>query len=230
MEYHREPVRPSNIVHQTHAHDAIDRNLYPLASVREKPCSLSQTLSVTINDEPIFSTFIAATPKDLLPISPIRRRRCRSQKPSNRLMEEASLDAFDSLQHLFSPDDSDELQPPAPSLSSGDQIVTINFASPIQQAEESYRTITLSLFVDPSPGCGGIAWPAGEVGSCASSGCRLPPLLSSFSLTFIDIMTRHHDSTCVIDRCWRATLLAGDWLSKVRMYLSSAVGRASSVS
>jgi hypothetical protein len=125
---------------------------------------LSQTPSVTINDELIFGTFIAATPKDLLPISPIRHRR-RSQKSSNRLMEEASLDAVDFLQHLFSPDDSDELQSPAPSPCSGDQIVTINFASPIQQAEESYRTITLSLFVDPSPGCGGIAWPAGEVGS-----------------------------------------------------------------
>lgn len=81
-------------------------------------------------------------------------------------MEENTLDAVDSLHHLFSPNDSDVLQPPAPSLCLGDQIVKINFACPIQQAEESYRTITLSLLVDPSPGCGGIAWPAGEVLAC----------------------------------------------------------------
>jgi len=42
-------------------------------------------------------------------------------------------------------------------------------------------------------------------------------------------MTRHH-STCVIFRCWRATLLVVDWLSRVRMCLSSAAGQASSVS
>ena len=50
-----------------------------------------------------------------------------------------------------------------------------------------------------------------------------------FSLSFIAIMTRHH-STCVIFRCWRATLLVVDWLSRVRMCLSSAAGQASSVS
>ena len=96
------------------------------------------------------------------------------------IMQEDTLDAVDSLQHLFSPNDSDDLQPPAPSLCLGDQVVKIKFAAPIQQAEESYRTITLSLLVDPSPGCGGIAWPAGEVGSYAPYGCRLPPSLSSF--------------------------------------------------
>jgi len=87
-------------------------------------------------------------------------------------MEGDTLDAVDSLRHLFSPDDSDDLQPPAPSLCLGGQIVKFNFAVPLHQAEESYRTITTSLSVDPSPGCGGIAWPAGEVGTCAPHGCR----------------------------------------------------------
>ena len=68
------------------------------------------------------------------------------------------------LRHFFSAsesddqDDSDILLPvPAPSIR--DQTIQINFESP------PHRTIALTLSVDASPGCGGIAWPAGEVHS-----------------------------------------------------------------
>jgi hypothetical protein len=68
------------------------------------------------------------------------------------------------LRHFFftsdsdNQDDSDILLPtPAPSIR--DQTLQINFESPL------HRTIALSLSVDASPGCGGIAWPAGEVHS-----------------------------------------------------------------
>ena len=69
------------------------------------------------------------------------------------------------LRHFFfasesdNQDDSDILLPaPAPSIPR-DQTIQIKFESPL------HRTIALSLSVDARPGCGGIAWPAGEVHS-----------------------------------------------------------------
>jgi hypothetical protein len=89
-------------------------------------------------------------------------------------MDEDTLRAIEApLRRLFASkhddddNDDDNSDDPAPPLLH--KIVQINFVAPCHrhQAEESqssYRTITLSLSVDPKPGCGGIAWPAGEVG------------------------------------------------------------------
>jgi hypothetical protein len=69
------------------------------------------------------------------------------------------------LRHFFSPSESDNNQdnsdilPPAPAPSTRDQNIQINFGTP------HHRTIALSLSVDAGPGCGGIAWPAGQVRS-----------------------------------------------------------------
>jgi hypothetical protein len=63
----------------------------------------------------------------------------------------------------------------------------MNFVAPLQHSSpEEYRTITLFLSVDPGPGCGGIAWPAGEVGPLVYSphGCRLLPLSTFVFKTF----------------------------------------------
>lgn len=66
------------------------------------------------------------------------------------------------LRHFFSATESDnqdhsDILLPAPAPSIQDQTIQINFETPL------YRTIPLSLSVDARPGCGGIAWPAGEV-------------------------------------------------------------------
>ena len=80
------------------------------------------------------------------------------------LAEEEVLDAIDPLRHLCSADDSDLL--PAQPASLRDQIIQITIEAPPLRPEESHQTIILSLVVDASPGCGGIAWPAGEVRFC----------------------------------------------------------------
>ncbi|KAH9017044.1 putative methyltransferase-domain-containing protein [Lactarius hengduanensis] len=54
---------------------------------------------------------------------------------------------------------------PAQPPSLRDQIIQINIRLPLD-TDESQRSITLPLAVDASPGCGGIAWPAGEVLAC----------------------------------------------------------------
>jgi hypothetical protein len=84
--------------------------------------------------------------------------------PEPSLTEDERLDAIDPLRHLCSADDSELLPPQSPSL--GGQIIQINIEAPQRCSKESHRTITLSLAVDARPGCGGIAWPAGEVRSC----------------------------------------------------------------
>ena len=72
-----------------------------------------------------------------------------------------------SLGHFFhaasdNHDDADMLLPaPAPSIR--DEIVRIDFET------QTHQTIALSLSVDAGPGCGGIAWKAGEV--CPLSLC-----------------------------------------------------------
>ena len=88
-------------------------------------------------------------------------------------MEEDTLRAIEGpLRRLFASkddddDNSDDLLPPAPPLLH--QTIQIKFETPChrhpsEESEPSYRAITISLSVDPRPGCGGIAWPAGEVG------------------------------------------------------------------
>ncbi|KAI9430929.1 putative methyltransferase-domain-containing protein [Lactarius indigo] len=71
-----------------------------------------------------------------------------------------SLDVIDPLQHLASSDDLDLLPAQPPSLR--DQIIQINIRL-LPDTDESQQSISLPLAVDASPGCGGIAWPAGEV-------------------------------------------------------------------
>jgi hypothetical protein len=128
--------------------------------------------------------------------TPIRRSATVSP-----IMEEENLDDIAPLWHLFPSDDSDDLLLPAPPPPrTDDHIVQINFLAPLNhQPEESYRTITLSLSVDPSPGCGGIAWPAGEVGSAFLTVVIYRHRYLLFCFPFIVIMTRHCP-TCVICR------------------------------
>jgi len=77
--------------------------------------------------------------------------------------ENALEDVEVPLRHFFSPselgnqDNSDNMLLPVPAPSIRDQTIQINFEAPL------HRTITLSLSVDAGPGCGGIAWPAGQV-------------------------------------------------------------------
>ena len=85
---------------------------------------------------------------------------CNDRPPPLSLAREP-LDVIDPLQHLASTDDTDILPAQPPSLR--DQIIQITISLPLLNTDESQRTITLSLAVDASPGCGGIAWPAGEV-------------------------------------------------------------------
>jgi hypothetical protein len=89
-------------------------------------------------------------------------------------MEDETLDAIEiPLRRLFASKDtdydnnSDDLLLPTPPVLC--QIVQIKFIVPhhqhcFKESESPYQTISLSLSVDPGPGCGGIAWPAGEVG------------------------------------------------------------------
>ena len=81
-----------------------------------------------------------------------------NSRNKNNTLEDIEL----PLRHFFSvasesdnQDDDSLLPVPAPSIR--DQTIQINFETPL------HRTITLSLSVDAGPGCGGIAWPAGEV-------------------------------------------------------------------
>ncbi|KZT26892.1 hypothetical protein NEOLEDRAFT_1155278 [Neolentinus lepideus HHB14362 ss-1] len=71
---------------------------------------------------------------------------------------EEELDFADPLRHLCKTDESQsEILPPQP-VSVQNQIVQLSFTcgSPEEQ-------IQILLKVDASPGCGGLAWPAGEV-------------------------------------------------------------------
>jgi len=75
------------------------------------------------------------------------------------LVLEEKLDELDPLRHLRTDDDLKgngfvPVQPP----SIRNQSVELSFAS-----EHGQDPITITLAVDASPGCGGIAWPAGEV-------------------------------------------------------------------
>ena len=78
-------------------------------------------------------------------------------------MNENSLEDVElPLRHFFSAPNShnqDDMLLPAPAASIRDQTIQLSFESPL------HRTIALSLAVDAGPGCGGIAWPAGEVRS-----------------------------------------------------------------
>ncbi|EIM88167.1 uncharacterized protein STEHIDRAFT_95156 [Stereum hirsutum FP-91666 SS1] len=98
-----------------------------------------------------------------------------SRAPSPTLSEEEALDLADPLRHLRGSD-----HPHSQSKSSSDdatflpeqphsiQNETISLSFPAGSGKtisngEPSRPISIKLAVDASPGCGGIAWPAGEV-------------------------------------------------------------------
>lgn len=82
---------------------------------------------------------------------------------------EEKLDELDPLRHLREDADSDEdvsvrivpVQPP----SIRNHCIELSFHrdSATQNDTDAPAPITINLSVDASPGCGGIAWPAGEV-------------------------------------------------------------------
>ena len=77
------------------------------------------------------------------------------------ILLDEKLDAIDPLRHLRNDDDPDgEKLVPAQAPSILNQTTTLSFPS---IGENIPNPISIQLFVDASPGCGGIAWPAGEV-------------------------------------------------------------------
>jgi len=147
---------------------------------------------------------------------------CSPEPPSQNVlsMDENTLEDVElPLRHFFSASGSDnqgdsDMLLPAPAPSIRDQILQINFESPLQ------RIISLSLAVDAGPGCGGIAWPAGQV-------CSLfhPALMSDVAycqfhlflhpLSSMSMFRPIFLTTCVIRRSWRATLPGVDPLLRV---------------
>lgn len=82
-------------------------------------------------------------------------------KPGPSFDGHEHLDIVDPFHHLASADDPDEDLLPAQPPSIHDQIIQLNI--PLLDTDESPRTMSLSLAVNAGAGCGGIAWPAGEV-------------------------------------------------------------------
>ena len=92
------------------------------------------------------------------------------------LAQEELLDAQNPLRHLMHADvdivTDDELPGskdylsvlPQQSLSIKDKVLLLSF----QRNVRDQCLISISLFMDASPGCGGIAWPAGQVRTCLS--------------------------------------------------------------
>lgn len=74
---------------------------------------------------------------------------------------EEKLDALDPLRHLRKDDDIVPVQPP----SIHNQTLELSF--PPAHSLLLVKPIHIQLSIDASPGCGGIAWPAGEVGDLA---------------------------------------------------------------
>ncbi|KAF9817674.1 hypothetical protein IEO21_03330 [Rhodonia placenta] len=74
------------------------------------------------------------------------------------LLREENLDDLDPLRHLRGSADADDADlVPAQPPSILDQTIELTFPS------DTSETVSITLAVDASPGCGGIAWPAGEV-------------------------------------------------------------------
>ncbi|KAI0079721.1 S-adenosyl-L-methionine-dependent methyltransferase [Panus rudis PR-1116 ss-1] len=69
------------------------------------------------------------------------------------------LDALDPLRHLRDDDSADGIVPAQPK-SVHDELIQLSFPT---LADGLPNPLTVKLAVDASPGCGGIAWPAGEV-------------------------------------------------------------------
>lgn len=81
---------------------------------------------------------------------------------------EEKLDELDPLRHLRDDPDLDSGDSativPAQPPSILDQTIELTFPSPTNEVlHEGHANVAIRLAVDASPGCGGIAWPAGEV-------------------------------------------------------------------
>lgn len=80
----------------------------------------------------------------------------------SKLLIDEQLDTIDPLRHLLQ--DSDGLDVadivPAQPPSIHNQTLDLSFVSSLNGVP---NPIVIKLAVDASPGCGGIAWPAGEV-------------------------------------------------------------------
>ncbi|KAG6831886.1 hypothetical protein H0H92_007003 [Tricholoma furcatifolium] len=81
----------------------------------------------------------------------------------DNLAVDEALDALDPLRHLMHQEGDDDDEPksllPKQRHSVQDETLHLSFFSP----QRPQLPIEIALAVDASPGCGGIAWPAGEV-------------------------------------------------------------------
>ncbi len=118
---------------------------------------------------------------------------------------EEKLDELDPLRHLRDDADPDEdgsvrivpVQPP----SVRNQCIELSFhrAPATQDDTHVPAPITINLSVDASPGCGGIAWAAGEVrprtphSDLVCSGCERPGLLGPIELHRVQGVTERQD-------------------------------------
>ncbi|EIW82482.1 hypothetical protein CONPUDRAFT_123467 [Coniophora puteana RWD-64-598 SS2] len=95
-----------------------------------------------------------------------------TRTPSPDLAEQEALDVIDPLRHLRKPDDDGDIVPSQPPSILNDTTCLTFPTYPVQAGE--HDRVTISLRVDASPGCGGIAWPAGQAGRF------LPSVLSDY--------------------------------------------------
>jgi protein N-lysine methyltransferase METTL21A len=91
-----------------------------------------------------------------------------------QLVLEEQLDEVDPLRHLRHTEESheDAIIPPQPPSVLGKIAHTLIYG---HRDTQSGNLVTVKLAMDMSPGCGGIAWPAGEVICFANlplSSCR----------------------------------------------------------
>ena len=85
---------------------------------------------------------------------------------------EEKLDELDPLRHLRddgSDEDGADIIVPAQLPSIHNQTIELAFPASRDPTVDVPPAVTIKLAVDASPGCGGIAWPAGEVRARALS-------------------------------------------------------------
>lgn len=82
---------------------------------------------------------------------------------------EEALDALDPLRHYRIGEDANDLDStditiiPIQHITVAKSITDLSFGGNFDGGSTSGRTVSIKLSVDASPGCGGVAWPAGEV-------------------------------------------------------------------
>ena len=109
------------------------------------------------------------------PVAATPRSRALSM-PLDLALEE-HLDELDPLRHLRedagSDEDGSEIIVPVQPPSIRNQTIELAFPAVVDVGVRASSPVTIKLAVDASPGCGGIAWPAGEVRARAFSHLRL---------------------------------------------------------